>query len=186
MDWTIPTQWRPTAFDETISYSAPTYTDLLTDLAVDFADLSLEFYDPDGPHAGETLSWVALDGSTINVAPTEQEFIDYHDTTMTVEIRATRVSDGVTNFDAFFKIRFESTKLFLCYSSWLFVESQDALESIFVPINSDPVMTITLPEVTDQGTLNLQATPGFENENCEPFTYTLQSALEWVTQDNDE
>ena len=60
-DWTKPTNWHPTAFDETISYSAPTYTDLVTGQAIDIADLSLDFY-LDGAHIEQALSWVTLVG----------------------------------------------------------------------------------------------------------------------------
>ena len=52
-------------------------------------DYDFEFYDISGLQSGP-LSWITIDPSTfeISVSPTEQEYIDYDDSLMTVIIKA--------------------------------------------------------------------------------------------------
>ena len=63
------------------------------------------------------------DDDEITVSPTSQEFEDYHDTTMTVEVVVTRTSDEETNSAATFEIHFFSTALDKCYNSEITIES---------------------------------------------------------------
>ena len=74
-----------TALEETITFTGPTY-DICQ---VAKSDLDFEFYDLSFVQSGP-LNWITIDSSTnvVTVAPTQQEFLDYDTSTISVQIKS--------------------------------------------------------------------------------------------------
>ena len=84
--WTTPATYVFSTFDETTTFTGPRYHQ---DCSGAWIDLDFEFYDLSEAQSG-SLSWITIDSSTnvVTVAPTQQEFLDYDTSTISVQIKA--------------------------------------------------------------------------------------------------
>ena len=77
--WTTPVVWYPSAYDETYTWTGPTYFNCQA------ITLNYEIYNLNDVASGQ-LSWMTIDSSTflITATLTRQAFIDFHGTTLEV------------------------------------------------------------------------------------------------------
>ena len=64
------------------------------------------------------LSWVSISGSTLNIEPAKQEFIDYMEEKIRIGIKAINNDSPYNeNFDTYFEIFFENIVAAVCMES---------------------------------------------------------------------
>ena len=76
---------------EIVALTAPSYTicsDAVTDISYAFYRL-----DDSSNAVGNALSWISLASSNINIEPTQQAYLDYEKTTLTIGIFAKQTVD---------------------------------------------------------------------------------------------
>ena len=96
-------------------------------------DLDFEFYDLSEVQSG-SLSWITIDSSTnvVTVAPTQQEFLDYDTSTISVQIKAIDSTDSdLYNDIPTFSLTFECAAHF-DLKSW-------SIPELWEPVPSDEV-----------------------------------------------
>ena len=83
--WSIPALWEPVASDEIAIWAGPTYTRC----SESYTNLIYEYYIIDGVQTSP-LTWITEEYSTYDVivAPSDQEFSDYADSTISIYIKA--------------------------------------------------------------------------------------------------
>ena len=117
------------------------------------------------------------------VTPTLQEFLDYRDTLLTVQVRATLDKNpSIANSDATFSIFFDLSEVDYCLTSFI------------SPIDIDPVTIVKtdprpveffLPKINDAGSKILAKTPGLKTLNCGTFTVSQNNLFDFVTKSKD-
>lgn len=103
------------------------------------------------------------------MTPTWQEFLDFHNTSIDITVKATITADSVlTNGDATIPVNIVSTILANCYSS---VIDAVSMSPVVVELSGGPIQLL-IPAITDSGTTTLSTTPGFTTDTCGDFTVT--------------
>ena len=121
--WIKPGKWTTTEFSETISHHTPSLT-ICDDSASSHSDLDYKFT---SAHliAGGNLDWITFDrvANKFILAPSRQEYYDYHGQTMTIKFEAFDAASSSrprhTTSDFGFEIEFNSVILEKCYASIL-------------------------------------------------------------------
>ena len=89
-NWVKPATWNPTDIGTSQSTSGLAYFNECENAAIPLTDLSFELYDMTAVRA-IALTWGTVDTTTgtVTLTPTWQEYAEYNNALMTVQVRAT-------------------------------------------------------------------------------------------------
>ena len=164
------------------SLTAPSYT-ICAGAVTDISYAFYRFDDSLNAAVGSALNWISSDSSTITIEPSQQAYLDFEKTTLTIVMWAKQTVDPYNeNSDLTFEVYLESIIDPFCIIST--IPSPAVIDPQEAELYAAEALVFEIEEAVDTGTENIQATSGLESYSCGPLIWTQKTLHTFVLQDS--